>query len=86
MQSPFSVSSMHASSISLPQALGTDLSRQVGTGQESMLCVGGQWTEDEANLQMKEFRSSWNDLESWEARADMIRKGIIHGMQLEKMP
>jgi len=55
-------------------------------GQESMLCMGGHWTEDEANLKMKEFRSSWNDLESWENRADMIRQGIIDGMQLEKMP
>jgi len=54
--------------------------------QESMLCVGDYWTEDEANLKMKEFRSLWNDRESWEARADMIREGIIHGMQLEKMP
>ena len=56
------------------------------SAQESMLCVGGHWSEDEANLKMKEFRSIWNDLESWEARADMIRKGIVHGMQLEKMP
>jgi dienelactone hydrolase len=55
-------------------------------GQESMLCVGGHWSEDEANLKMKEFRSSWDNLESWEARADTIRMGIIHGMQLEKMP
>ncbi len=54
--------------------------------QESMLCVGGHWTEDEANLKMKEFRSSWNDLESWEARAETIREGIIDGMQLDKMP
>ena len=56
------------------------------TAQESMLCMGGHWSEDEANLKMKEFRSSWNDLESWEARANMIREGIIKGMQLEKMP
>ena len=55
-------------------------------GQESMLCVGGHWTEDEANLEMKEFRSSWNDLDSWKKRADMIRQGIMDGMQLEKMP
>jgi len=55
-------------------------------GQESMLCMGGHWTEDEANMKMKEFRSSWNDLESWENRADVIRQGIIDGMQLEKMP
>ena len=56
------------------------------SGQESMLCMGGHWTEDEANLKMKEFRSTWNDLEAWENRADVIRQGIIDGMQLEKMP
>lgn len=56
------------------------------SAQESMLCVGGHWTEDEANLMMKEFRSSWDDLEAWEERAEIIRKGIIEGMQLEKMP
>ena len=56
------------------------------SAQESMLCVGGHWTEDEANLMMKEFRSGWDDPESWEKRADMIRQGIIDGMQLEKMP
>ncbi len=47
---------------------------------------GGTGPEDEANLMMKEFRSSWDDLESWEERAEIIRKGIIEGMQLEKMP
>ena len=56
------------------------------SAQESMLCMGAHWSEDEANQRMKEFRSSWNDLESWEARADMIRQGIIDGMQLDKMP
>ncbi|MCK4879157.1 MAG: alpha/beta hydrolase [Bacteroidales bacterium] len=54
--------------------------------QESMLCMGRHWSEDEANLKMKEFRSSWDNLESWESRAGIIRQGIIHGMQLEKMP
>jgi dienelactone hydrolase len=47
--------------------------------------VGGYWTEDEANLKMKEFISSWNDRETWEARAAVIRKGIKEGMQLERM-
>jgi dienelactone hydrolase len=54
--------------------------------QESMLCMGGYWSEDEANLKMKEFRAAWTDLESWEARATIIRQGLIDGMQLEKMP
>ena len=53
--------------------------------QESMLCQGRYWTEDEANLKMKEFASTWSDKASWEKRADMIRKGISEGMQLEKM-
>lgn len=54
--------------------------------QESMLCMGAHWSEDEANQWMKEFRSTWNNLESWEFRADMIRQELIDGMQLEKMP
>lgn len=57
-----------------------------GFSQDNMLCVGNHWTEDEANLMMKEFKAKWNDLDSWESRAAVIRKGIIDGMQLEKMP
>lgn len=55
-------------------------------GQEDMLCVGPYWTEDEANLKMKEFAASWNDLNSWEKRAETIKKGIIEGMKLDQMP
>lgn len=54
--------------------------------QDDMLCVGHHWTEDEANLKMKEFASTWNDLKSWENRAGIIKKGIIEGMKLDKMP
>jgi dienelactone hydrolase len=55
-------------------------------GQDKMSCVGHHWTEDEANLMMKEFAASWDDLPSWEKRAVMIRKGIIEGMGLQNMP
>ena len=55
-------------------------------GQDTMLCVGRHWTEDQSNLMMKRFAKTWNDLESWEKRANMIRSGIIEGMQLEQMP
>jgi len=54
--------------------------------QEDMLCMGKHWTEGEANLVMKQFASEWNDLASWEKRADIIRSGIISGMKLDKMP
>ncbi len=54
--------------------------------EDTMLCMGHYWTEDEANLMMKKFSTDWDDLESWERRAERIKKGIIDGMQLEKMP
>jgi len=55
-------------------------------GQDSMLCRGYYWTEDEANIMMKKFASEWDDLASWEERAKRIKEGIIEGMQLDKMP
>ncbi len=54
--------------------------------QEPLLCIGAHWTEDDANLMMKEFASKWNDRSSWEERAQVIRSGIVEGMQLGKMP
>ncbi len=54
--------------------------------QESMLCQGHYWTEAEGNMMMKEFASNWDDKASWERRAEVIRKGIVEGMQLDKMP
>ncbi len=58
-----------------------------GYGQDSlMLCIGHHWTEDEANLKMKEFASQWDDVASWEKRAARIKRGIIEGMKLDQMP
>ena len=54
--------------------------------QTDLLCQGAYWTEEEGNRKMKEFATLWEDKESWEKRADLIRRGIISGMQLEKMP
>lgn len=54
--------------------------------QDSMLCMGAHWTEDQGNLMMKKLAATWDDLDSWEERAEMIRKGIREGMQLHQMP
>ena len=54
--------------------------------QDSMLCMGRHWTEDEGNLMMKEFTKEWSDLKSWDERAEKIRNGIITGMKLDQMP
>lgn len=53
---------------------------------DNMLCVGAYWTEDEANLKMKEFATTWDDRASWEQRAETIKKGIVEGMKLDLMP
>jgi dienelactone hydrolase len=58
----------------------------IAFGQTEMLCQGHYWTEDEANLMMKKFRGEWNDIVSWEKRANIIREGIVKGMNLDKMP
>ncbi|MDN5212047.1 acetylxylan esterase [Fulvivirgaceae bacterium BMA12] len=57
-----------------------------GHTQEALLCQGHFWTEDEGNLKMKAFAKQWQDLETWEQRADIIRKGIISGMKFDQMP
>lgn len=54
--------------------------------QNEMLCTGKYWTEDEANLIMKGFAKEWKDLASWKNRADVIRSGIVSGMNLNQMP
>lgn len=54
--------------------------------QEKFLCVGHHWTEDEANVKMKEFGKTWSDKASWKKRAEIIKQGIIDGMKLNQMP
>lgn len=54
--------------------------------QEPVLCQGYYWTADQANLQMKEFASTWDDRDSWEKRANRIKDQLILGMKLDKMP
>jgi len=54
--------------------------------QDNMLCVGHHWSEDKANRMMKQFENKWDDRESWEERAKMIKSGIIEGMKLDRMP
>ena len=56
------------------------------SSQDSQLCVGYHWSEDQANLMMKQFAGTWNDIDSWEKRASRIKQGIIEGMQLNDMP
>ncbi|MBS0001081.1 MAG: acetylxylan esterase [Cyclobacteriaceae bacterium] len=58
---------------------------QNSRAQEGLLCRGHYWTEDQANLVMKDFAARWNDQASWEERAKVIRQGIIDGLQISKL-
>src|SRR5690606_3190480 len=57
-----------------------------GHAQDNMLCQGYYWTEDEGNLKMKEFAAQWDDLQSWQERAEIIKDGILKGMRWDEMP
>ena len=72
--------------VTAPQIEGQQQPGQPRWQHDTMLCMGHHWTEDAANLKMKEFASLWGNCESWETRADMIRQGMKEGMQLDRMP
>ncbi|MDG2170090.1 MAG: hypothetical protein P8L44_19445 [Opitutales bacterium] len=53
---------------------------------KDMLCVGNHWTPAEANLQMKEFASTYKNKRSWEKRKAQIRQGILDGLHWDQRP
>ena len=73
----------HLSHILISLVISTS---SIGYCQDRMLCQGHYWTEAEAETMMKKFASKWDDKESWEKRAEIIREGIITGMKLNQMP
>lgn len=54
--------------------------------QDDMLCQGAYWTEDEANIHMKQWAKEWTTKADWEKRAAVIREGLVKGMKLDQMP
>ena len=54
--------------------------------QESMLCQGAYWTEDEAEVFMSQWAKDWTARSDWEQRAKVIREGMTIGMKLSQMP
>jgi dienelactone hydrolase len=51
----------------------------------SMICNGRFWTEAEGKAKLKAFSGLWNDDQSWEKRAQAIRKNMLAGMQWDKI-
>jgi uncharacterized protein len=54
--------------------------------QEPLLSVGHYFTEEEGAVFLSEMRQSYQTLEQWELRREMIRKRILAGSGLEQYP
>ncbi|WP_313981500.1 hypothetical protein [Xanthocytophaga flavus] len=50
------------------------------------LCQGAFFTEDQAVKVHQQFGQLYTDKTSWEQRANLIRKGILEGMNLSPLP
>lgn len=53
---------------------------------QSMLCQGRYYTEDEGKAALEKFASTYQDRKGWEKRADRIRQGILEGTRLKELP
>jgi len=51
-----------------------------------MLCVGAHWTEEEGASFLQMMRSEYTSEKAWDKRAKAIRKQILNGTGLDKMP
>lgn len=50
------------------------------------LCQGAYWTPEEAKEKMKRFAQLWTNQKEWEERTQQIKKQLVEGMQLSKIP
>ena len=53
---------------------------------ESMLCQGAHFTEKQAKKLHAKWARSFNTVEEWDARAKVIRNGILVGAELSEFP
>jgi len=49
------------------------------------LCVADFQTPEEAKKQLEKFASTYNNVEEWETRAEIVRKGFKKGMKLDQI-
>ncbi|GAA4441383.1 hypothetical protein GCM10023188_39840 [Pontibacter saemangeumensis] len=51
-----------------------------------MLCQGAYYTEAEGKAALERFAATYHDRKGWEERAARIRKGMVDGMGLARIP
>ncbi len=64
-----------------------DSKKEINNGTKKVeLCVGDYLTEEEAVQKLKEYASTYHNAAEWSQRAAKIRKNIIKGAELDKIP
>jgi hypothetical protein len=56
------------------------------TSASDMLCVGNHWTEEEGAAFLQQEKENYGTEKAWEKKAAKIRKQILKGTGLNKMP
>ena len=54
--------------------------------QDSLLCVGEYWTEEQGACMLSQFSQTYDTMEEWKLRAAKIRLNIIKGAELDPLP
>jgi len=57
-----------------------------GLAQQSNLCVGAYYSEEEGAGKLNQLSKSIHSLQDWQAHADSVRRQIRAGMEMEKFP
>ena len=52
---------------------------------DPMICNGRYWKEAEGKENMEAFSKQWKDADSWNKRAQIIKKNLLAGMQWDKI-
>lgn len=52
---------------------------------DPMICNGRYWKEAEGKENMEAFSKQWEDADSWNKRAQIIKKNLLAGMQWDKI-
>ncbi len=63
-----------------------DLSGQVEALPQDNLCRGAYFSPEDADSLHHNWKSSLNKLSNWEMRAKKIKRGILEGAELDKLP
>ncbi len=74
-----------SSNLLLSQGFKIETNQGTILEQNNMICNGRYWTDAEGKIKMDVFSGYWNDAQSWEKRAKVIRQNILEGMQWNKI-